>query len=179
MEAFLRILFYFWGASYATLLGVFLVFGFVIEWRNQRLGSQRRIQKSPASSESIRRDYRQSVRSLFWIAGFLAGGLTFQQVGLTWRPYQVTFTTAIIGFVCSLLLFDTWFYWGHRLMHRRGFYGRIHRGQGKSRSLKRRAKVRTNQKPLNRLGRALSDEGLDSAYFPSNRSRADLHGLGQ
>ena len=126
MEAFLRILFGFWGASYATLLGVFLFSGFVIEWRNQRLGSQRRIQKSAASLESIRRDFWQSVRSLFWIAGFLAGGLTCQQIGLTWRPYQVTFTTAIIGFSCSLLIFDTWFYWGHRLLHLRGFYGRIH-----------------------------------------------------
>ena len=33
----------------------------------------------------------------------------------------------MLGFLASLLLFDTWFYWGHRLIHARALYPRVHR----------------------------------------------------
>jgi len=33
----------------------------------------------------------------------------------------------VLSLIASLLLFDTWFYWFHRLIHTRLFYRRVHR----------------------------------------------------
>ena len=43
--------------------------------------------------------------------------------GLTlWTPLELTWTSAIVMFLVSMVLQDAWFYWGHRLMHTKMFY---------------------------------------------------------
>jgi len=71
----------------------------------------------------IRRDRRQSVVSLAVIAVMLGSGdWSYTTLGWGFRPLSGILGT-VISVVASLVLFDTWFYWLHRLLHTRFFIG--------------------------------------------------------
>ena len=73
------------------------------------------------------RDILQSTLSLAQIAFFLAVGMTMRAAGLGIQPWKQTFGTSIASLGLALVLFDTWFYWGHRLLHTKFLYPRAHR----------------------------------------------------
>lgn len=114
------------AAIYLLLLAVYGLTGTVISAINRR-HPKRRIQTTGCPPERVRADISQSIRSLLVIAGFLGTGLVLQSHGLGWSPLPLTPISIILTFAASLVLFDTWFYWGHRLIHTRPLYRRVHR----------------------------------------------------
>jgi Delta7-sterol 5-desaturase len=112
--------------SYTSLLGIYFLFGKGISVWNQRLGSAKKIQSKICSEADINRDILQSSKSLFFIALMLTGGLFCQRIGFTMRPTQLTLLSSLLWSLASMLIFDTWFYWGHRLIHTKALYRRIH-----------------------------------------------------
>mgnify|MGYP005851051709 CR=1 FL=1 len=109
-----------WVACYAMLLALYAIPGLVIE-RIASRHPERRIQSRTPSDK--RRDIRQSVISLATIALYVAGGLYAQWRGFTLFSIDQTSPAAIlIGIVATVVAYDTWFYWFHRLMHTGRFY---------------------------------------------------------
>lgn len=111
-----------WAAVYAaTVLGYFGL-GLVLD-RVNRHHPERRIQRRRRGEDRARAEIVQSLKSLVVTCGCLAGGLWAQAQGLTlWPPVELTWVSAIGMFLASIILFDAWFYWGHRLMHWRPLY---------------------------------------------------------
>lgn len=61
---------------------------------------------------------------------FFLGGLTHWLAGHGWShpdPTRVSWWVVVAEFAIFAILFDTWFYWWHRLMHIEPFYTLIHR----------------------------------------------------
>jgi Delta7-sterol 5-desaturase len=114
------------SAFYGMLLGVYFFVGAALAFWNESVLHSKKIQSKIASSEEIKRDIIQSVKSLVFISLFLAGGIYCQHLGFTIRPQGLTPVTAVIWFVVSMLIFDTWFYWGHRLIHTKLLYRWVH-----------------------------------------------------
>ncbi len=109
-----------WAGAYGVLLLLYAVPGLVIE-RIARRHPERRIQDRKASDR--RRDIRQSVVSLATIALYVSGGLFFQLKGWTlFTIHQTSPVAILVGILVSVLAYDTWFYWFHRLMHTKRFY---------------------------------------------------------
>ncbi|MDR3496023.1 MAG: sterol desaturase family protein [Ancalomicrobiaceae bacterium] len=108
------------------LLALYFACGFAIARANAR-HPERRIQ-SRSQADIVAAEIRQSIMSLAQIAALLAGGLFCQAKGWTLapidlapaRPLSIVWGLALFGL--SLVLYDAWFYWGHRLMHSRRLY---------------------------------------------------------
>jgi Delta7-sterol 5-desaturase len=111
---------------YGILLGIYFLFGTAISFWNQRVLSAKKIQSKTSSQEEINRDIFQSIKSLIFIALLLAGGIYCQHIGFTIRPQRMTPISAVLWFVVSMFIFDTWFYWGHRLIHTKFLYRWVH-----------------------------------------------------
>ncbi|SDZ80009.1 sterol desaturase family protein [Rubrimonas cliftonensis] len=111
-----------WAAVYgATVLGYFGL-GLALDRLNRR-HPERRIQPKRRGEDRARIEIVQSLKSLVVTCGCLAGGLWAQAYGFTlWSPLALNWWSAIGMFLVSILLFDAWFYWGHRLMHWRPLY---------------------------------------------------------
>lgn len=114
------------AAVYALLLTAFVATCLVVEALNRRLAAAK-IQPRETPPEQIRRDQRQSVRSLAVIAALFGTGHWFYaELGWGLAPVHGPIGM-ILSFLASLVLFDTWFYWFHRLIHTRRLYRRVHR----------------------------------------------------
>jgi sterol desaturase/sphingolipid hydroxylase (fatty acid hydroxylase superfamily) len=114
------------GAVYVLLLAIYGLTGTILGAVNRR-HPKRKIQKSDCPPERVRADIAQSIRSLLVISVFLGAGLVMQSRGWGWSPPPATPVNVTLSLVASLILFDTWFYWGHRLIHTRPLYRRVHR----------------------------------------------------
>jgi lathosterol oxidase len=106
---------------------IYVFLGMLFSFLNKRLGESRRIQFRDCPRQMVVRDIKQSVKSLLEISSFLAVGVYLQQRGLGITPVRLSVPNVILMFVASMLLFDTWFYWMHRLIHTRSLYKRIHK----------------------------------------------------
>ena len=119
-----------WGATVAVVYGVlaaaYLASCLVVTGLGRRLGGAK-IQARETPPEQVRRDRRQSLRSLAAIAVlFATGHWVYAEWGWGLAPWPGV-TGAAAAFVLSMALFDTWFYWFHRLIHSRALYARVHR----------------------------------------------------
>jgi sterol desaturase/sphingolipid hydroxylase (fatty acid hydroxylase superfamily) len=117
------------AACYGGLLALYFLSGGLLQWVNRR-HPERRIQTRVGKNQ-IAMEIRQSVWSLSSIALYLAGGLFAQAKGWTVAPWELSFGSFALTFVIALVLYDTWFYWSHRLMHTRALY-RFHAHHHKS-----------------------------------------------
>jgi Delta7-sterol 5-desaturase len=117
------------GLCYIGLLALYFATGGILHTVN-RLHPERRIQSRPLKNQ-IPMEVRQSVLALFTIAIYVAGGLFAQAKGWTMAPYELSVTSAVLTFAISMVLYDSWFYWGHRLMHTKALY-RFHAHHHKS-----------------------------------------------
>jgi Delta7-sterol 5-desaturase len=111
---------------YALLLAVYVVSCLVIGRLNRPLLAAK-LQARETTPAQITRDRRQSIQSLLAIAAmFGTGHWLYAEFGWGWAPLP-----GVAGFAVSLLLsllvFDTWFYWLHRLIHSRALYAHVHR----------------------------------------------------
>ena len=112
----------FWAASYLAHLALYFGQGCILTRINAR-HPDRRIQQGRQGEDRVRGEIIQSVKSLTVTSGCVAGGLFLQHQGWTiWPPLPVSWITVPIMLVVSIILYDTWFYWGHRLMHTRALY---------------------------------------------------------
>lgn len=111
---------------YGILTGIYFFVGAAIVFWNQRVLFSLKIQSKTVSIGEVKRDIIQSVKSLMFISLLLAGGIYCQHIGFTIRPQKITPMSAVLWFIASMLIFDTWFYWGHRLIHTKLFYRWVH-----------------------------------------------------
>ncbi|PTW61543.1 sterol desaturase/sphingolipid hydroxylase (fatty acid hydroxylase superfamily) [Breoghania corrubedonensis] len=110
-----------WAAAYAGLVALYLFMGLALVALNRR-HPERRIQPEREPSGAAGQ-IRQSLIALVSIAGYLAGGLSLQANGYAlFAPGDLTATSLALWAVISFVVYDTWFYWGHRMMHTRAFY---------------------------------------------------------
>ena len=110
---------------YSALLACYLITCVVVTRLNRRAIKIQSSRQTPISH--IERDFRKSVVSLAVIAAMLgAGHWSYTTLGWGLQPLPGIGGT-VLSAVASLVLFDTWFYWLHRLIHTRVFYRRVHR----------------------------------------------------
>jgi lathosterol oxidase len=111
---------------YAILLASYVASCVVVSWLNRGIAAAK-IQSRQTPPSQIRRDQRQSLVSLATIAAmFGTGHYLYAELGWGLAPVDGVLGIAF-SFIASLVLFDTWFYWFHRLIHTPLFYGRVHR----------------------------------------------------
>src|SRR5438270_3870433 len=112
------------AVCYSALLACYLITCVVVTRLNRHAVKIQSSRQTPTSQ--IKRDFRQSVVSLAVIAAMLgAGDWSYNTLGWGLRPLPGIGGT-VFSAAASLILFDTWFYWFHRLIHTRFFYRRGH-----------------------------------------------------
>ncbi len=104
-----------WVATYAGLIVIYFAVCVGFHWLNARY-PERRIQARPMKKQ-LAMEIRTSVGTLASIAAYLAGGLFIQAKGWALTPLQLTWWSVPLTLFASLVIYDAWFYWGHRLMH--------------------------------------------------------------
>ena len=114
------------AAIYAILASTYLLSCLVVGRLNRRIASAK-IQSRATPAAQIRRDRTQSLLSLIAIAAmFGTGHFLHAEFGWGLRPLD-GIAGAALSFVLSLVVFDTLFYWFHRLIHTRRLYRSVHR----------------------------------------------------
>jgi Delta7-sterol 5-desaturase len=114
------------AAVYALLLATYWASCVVVGRLNRQLAAAK-IQRRETPPAQIRRDRRQSLLSLAGIAVmFGTGHWLYAELGWGLTPAHGIAGIAL-SLIASLVLFDTWFYWFHRLIHSRPLYRRVHR----------------------------------------------------
>jgi sterol desaturase/sphingolipid hydroxylase (fatty acid hydroxylase superfamily) len=114
------------AAVYALLL-VAYVGGCLAVGRLSRPLAAAKLQQRATPPALVTRDIRQSVLSLAAIAAMFAGGhWLYAQFhwGLAPLPGVLGW---VASFALSMVVFDAWFYWLHRLIHTKPLYARVHR----------------------------------------------------
>lgn len=109
-----------WGVTYVFLLTLYFGFCGLFHWLNS-MHPERRIQSRPHKN-LMAEEIRHSVVALMSISLYVALGLFVQAKGWTMAPLELSWWSVPLTFVVSLVLYDTWFYWGHRLMHTKLLY---------------------------------------------------------
>jgi Delta7-sterol 5-desaturase len=113
------------AAVYVALLIAYIVTCLAVTRLNCRAWKIQPSRQTPVMQ--IRRDQKQSVLSLAVIAALLGGGQwSYSTLGWGFRPLPGV-GGMVLSFAASLVLFDAWFYWLHRLIHTRLFYRWVHR----------------------------------------------------
>jgi lathosterol oxidase len=108
---------------YGVLVTLYVATGLLLERLNRR---KPRIQSRPCAPHIVRRDVVQSLRSLLSVSVLFAGGTVLQRYGFGFVASSPSLHSAVLSGIASLLLFDAWFYWLHRLLHTKPLFKRIH-----------------------------------------------------
>jgi sterol desaturase/sphingolipid hydroxylase (fatty acid hydroxylase superfamily) len=111
---------------YGILLGIYFAGGAALSYWNRRHMAARKIQPRTPDPDLIRRDILQSTFSLSQIAFFFAIGSALRAAGFGILPYDTELWSVLVFLPVSMVLFDAWFYWGHRLLHTPALYRTIH-----------------------------------------------------
>lgn len=121
MELFLSYLTVF-AVIYAVMVFVYFTTGFAVTAFNTR-HPDRRIQKHRDGAKRIRLEIRASMSALATSSTLLSAGYFAQMQGWTlFEPLALSWWSFPLMFVVCLVLFDGWFYWGHRLLHLPSLY---------------------------------------------------------
>jgi sterol desaturase/sphingolipid hydroxylase (fatty acid hydroxylase superfamily) len=114
------------AVTYGALLGAYLASCLIVMALNRVQGA-RKIQTRREPREQIRRDLLQSLKSLALIATmFGAGYWAYDRMGWGFRAAPTSVLSVLVSLVVSMVLFDTWFYWLHRLLHSRWLFRAVH-----------------------------------------------------
>src|SRR5947199_9442705 len=104
------------AAVYTILVATYGATCFAVARLNRQIAAAK-IQARKTPQHLIHRDQRQSLLSLFAIAAmFGTGHWLYVEFGWGLRPVGGV-AGGVVAFLGSLILFDTWFYWFHRLIH--------------------------------------------------------------
>jgi Delta7-sterol 5-desaturase len=125
MDCWAVLLVHFLGV-YGILLGIYFVGGCVLTYCNRRYMARRKIQSRSPDPKLIRRDILQSTFSLAQISLFFAIGSALRAAGFGWQPSETHLWSLLVFLPISMVIFDAWFYWGHRLLHVQPLYRAIH-----------------------------------------------------
>ena len=110
------------AAVYAATLAAYFLLAFALDALNAR-NPGRRIQKDRAGRERRGAEIRASLVSILVTSTSLAIGLFAQASGWTpLAPLELTTWNALPLFLLCMVLFDSWFYAAHRLLHTRALY---------------------------------------------------------
>lgn len=113
------------AAVYAILVATYVATCVVVTRLNRRIAPAK-IQARETSEALIRRDRKQSLISLAGIAAmFGTGQWLYAEFGWGFAAPS-SLGGVVLSFLASLFLFDSWFYWLHRLIHIRPLYRRVH-----------------------------------------------------
>src|SRR5215469_9410862 len=113
---------------YAILLSCYFGTCVTVTWLSRRRPDHKIQKDRQAPPGQIKRDIRESVSSLAVISFLFTLGAWFHyQSGWGYQIHQMTIANTIVSFGFSMLVFDTWFYWFHRLLHTRWFFKHTHR----------------------------------------------------
>ncbi len=104
------------AAIYAAMLTVYFAFGLVAERYAARF-PDRKIQPERDGMKRKKAEILNSLPALAMSSFLLGTGYFAQTQGWTTAPADLGFGSFVLGFVVSLILFDAWFYFGHRLLH--------------------------------------------------------------
>jgi len=116
-----------WAVVYALLLVVYFVTGWLF-FSNDPARADKIQPGRALPAEKVRRDIRQSVRSLASIAlMFSIGHVLSARFQIGFAAWPISVWSVVLSFLLSMLAYDTWFYWMHRLLHSKPLYRRIHR----------------------------------------------------
>jgi len=103
-------------------LGVYFSVGLMMMTINKR-HPKARIQKKRDGMKRVSVEILSSVKALGTSAVLLSAGYFLQTQGwVLFDPLTLNWWTFPITFAVIFLLFDAWFYWGHRLLHLKAFY---------------------------------------------------------
>jgi sterol desaturase/sphingolipid hydroxylase (fatty acid hydroxylase superfamily) len=106
---------------YAASVVTYFAFGFAVTWMNDR-NPERKIQKGRGSGKRRSAEIRQSLASMFSACLPLTIGLYVQEKGWALTPWDFNWWTALPLFLLIMFLYDTWFYFIHRLLHTKWLY---------------------------------------------------------
>lgn len=111
-----------WAAVYGATVAGYFGLGIALDALNRR-NPARRIQQTRRGEDRARVEIMQSLKSLTVTCFCLAFGLWAQARGWgLFAPLELSVWSFVGMFAVSIVLFDAWFYWGHRLMHWRPLY---------------------------------------------------------
>lgn len=102
--------------AYAAMFGLYLAFGLAAERLVARRAG-RKIQPGRDGMSRKGREIRASARALAVSALLFAAGYAARAAGWGPAPGPPTALNVALWFVALLILFDAWFYAGHRLLH--------------------------------------------------------------
>ena len=105
-----------YAAVYAVMLTVYFGFGLVAE-RIVARHPDRKIQPERDGLKRKAAEIRASLKALATSALLLSAGYFAQSQGWSMAPVELSVVSFVAGFVVCLIIFDAWFYFGHRLLH--------------------------------------------------------------
>ncbi len=111
-----------WALVYVVTVAGYLGLGVALAAMNRR-NPARRIQAARRGEDRARIEIIQSLKSLVVTCFCLAAGLWAQARGWgLFPPLEPSIVNLVAMFAVSIIAFDAWFYWGHRMMHWRPLY---------------------------------------------------------
>jgi lathosterol oxidase len=119
-SSMLQYLLYF-AVVYGATVAVYFATGIGMTLINRRF-PERRIQKDRNGDKRMWVEIRSSMSALAVSAAMLSFGFYAQVRGWTLTPLDASWWSVPLMFVVSMLAYDAWFYWGHRLLHLKMFY---------------------------------------------------------
>ena len=112
---------------YALLIATYFITGWLF-FSNDPARADKIQPGRALAAAKVRRDVIQSVRSLASIAFMFAiGHVLYTRYHIGWPEWAASYWSIPLSFVLSMIAYDTWFYWMHRLLHTKPFYRPIHR----------------------------------------------------
>lgn len=111
----------YFAAVYAATVAIYFATGIGVTLVNRR-NPERRIQKDRNGDRRMWVEIRSSMSALAVSAAMLSFGWFAQARGWTIAPLEVSWWSLPLMFAVSMVLYDAWFYWGHRLLHLKMFY---------------------------------------------------------
>lgn len=104
-----------WGAVVLAITVIFVVVGLALD-RLAARHPENKVQKTRINRHKWR-ELRAAPASIATLSFWFALGLFAQGQGWTMMPLAASWWSVPLMLGVSIVLYDAWFYWGHRLMH--------------------------------------------------------------